>query len=170
SRPLLVEVQALVAPGGPGSPRRTASGLDPNRLALLIAVLGRRAGVGLGTHDVYANLAGGLTVAEPALDLPLAIALASSLRDRPATPQTVAIGEVGLLGELRAVPGLERRLRESARLGFVRAIVPRPSRGASVPLVPGLETVAVGSLREAIEAALTPVVPSPRTVPVGSGR
>ena len=83
SRALLVEVQALVAPTGYGTPRRTAIGLDPNRLALLVAVLGRRAGVGLGTHDVYANLAGGIAVADPGLDLPLAIALASTLRDRP---------------------------------------------------------------------------------------
>ena len=101
SRPLLVEVQALVAPTAAPSPRRTASGVDPNRLALLVAVLGRRAGVGLGGHDVYANLAGGLTVTEPGLDLPLALALASSLRDRPIVPGTVVIGEVGLLGELR---------------------------------------------------------------------
>ncbi len=154
SRPLLVEVQALVAPGGGGTPRRTANGLDPNRLALLIAVLGRRAGVGLGSNDVYANLAGGLAVAEPALDLPLAIALASSQRDRPVTPQTVAVGEVGLLGELRGVPGLDRRLREAARLGYVRAIVPLPSRGGRLPEVAGLEIVAVATLREALAAAL----------------
>jgi DNA repair protein RadA/Sms len=155
SRPLLVEVQALVAPGGQATPRRTARGLDPNRLALLIAVLGRRAGVGLGSHDVYANLAGGLSVAEPALDLPLAIALASSLRDRPVTPQTVALGEVGLLGELRSVPGVERRLREAARLGYLRAIVPRPSRGGRLPEVPGMEIVAVTTLRDALNAALS---------------
>ena len=115
---------------GYGNPSRKASGLDPNRLSLLIAVLGRRAGIGLGSHDVYANLAGGLSVAEPALDLPLALALASSSRDRPIPPGTVAIGEVGLLGELRTVVGLERRLREAARLGFGRAIVPRPSGGS----------------------------------------
>jgi DNA repair protein RadA/Sms len=156
SRPLLVEVQALVAPGGP-VPRRTATGLDPNRLALLIAVLGRRAGVGLGSSDVYANLAGGLAVTEPALDLPLAVALASSQRDRPVTAQTVAIGEVGLLGELRNVPGLARRLREAARLGYVRAIVPAPARGGSVPEIPGLEIVAVPTLREALGAALSTV-------------
>lgn len=155
SRPLLVEVQALVAPGGPGTPRRTANGLDLNRLALLIAVLGRRAGVGLATHDVYANLAGGLAVAEPALDLPLAIALASSLRDRPVLPHMVATGEVGLLGELRSVPGLERRLREAARLGYQRAVVPSPSRGGRLPEVPGLEIVAVATLREALVAALS---------------
>src|SRR5205814_10070039 len=120
----LVEVQALVAQAGYGSPRRTASGLDPNRLALLIAVLGRRAGIGLASHDVYTNVAGGLTVAEPGIDLPVAIALASSLRDRPVRPGTIAVGEVGLLGELRSVGGLDRRLREAARLGFTRAIGP----------------------------------------------
>ena len=153
SRPLLVEVQALVAPTAAPSPRRTASGVDPNRLALLIAVLGRRAGIGLSTHDVYANLAGGLTVTEPGLDLPLALALASSLRDRPLVTGTVAIGEVGLLGELRAVGGLDRRLREAARLGFERAVVPRSSgRGAAA--VPGIELVVVRTLAEAVRVAL----------------
>src|SRR5207244_116982 len=89
TRPLLVEVQALVAPAGYGTPARRASGIDPTRLALLLAVLGRRAGVGLGSHDVYANLAGGVSVAEPGLDLAVALALASSLRDRPVDPATV---------------------------------------------------------------------------------
>ena len=153
SRPLLVEVQALVAPTGAPTPRRTASGVDQNRLALLVAVLGRRAGIGLSGHDVYANLAGGLSVTEPGLDLPLALALASSLRDRPLVTGTVAIGEVGLLGELRSVGGLDRRLREAARLGFTRAIVPRSSRGQ--PAAPaGIEVIVVGSLAEAIRAAL----------------
>ena len=153
SRPLLVEVQALVAPTSAPAPRRTASGVDPNRLALLVAVLGRRAGISLGSHDVYANLAGGLSVSEPGLDLPLALALASSLRDRPLVPGTVAIGEVGLLGELRAVGGLDRRLREAARLGFTRAIVPR-GRGRDAATVPGLELVEVGSLADAVRLAL----------------
>jgi DNA repair protein RadA/Sms len=170
SRPLLVEVQALVAPGPGGTPRRTASGVDTNRVALLVAVLARRAGVGLASHDVYVNLAGGLAVDEPGLDLPLALALASSLRDRPIASGTVAIGEVGLLGELRSVVGLERRLREAARLGFIRAIVPRAGRGAATPSVPGLEIVAVGSLREANEAALAPVAGDARRVAAGSAR
>jgi DNA repair protein RadA/Sms len=154
SRPILVEVQALVAPGAVGSPRRTASGVDPNRVALLIAVLARRAGIGLSSHDVYVNLAGGLSVGEPGLDLPIAIALASSLRDRPVRDRTVAIGEVGLLGELRPVAGIERRLREAARLGFVRALVPRAAREGAVSAVSGIEIVGVASLREAITAAL----------------
>ncbi len=153
SRPLLVEVQALVSPSGAPSPRRTASGIDHNRLSLLVAVLGRRAGIGLSGHDVYANLAGGLSVNEPGLDLPLALALASSLRDRPLRDGTVAIGEVGLLGELRAVGGLDRRLREAARLGFTRAVVPR-SRGRSDDRVTGVEIVEVGSLAEALRAAI----------------
>jgi DNA repair protein RadA/Sms len=161
TRPLLVEIQALVAQAGYGTPARRASGVDPNRLALLLAVLGRRAGVGLASHDVYANLAGGLAVAEPGLDLPLALALASSLRDRPVEPGTVAVGEVGLLGELRVVGGLERRLREAARLGFRRAIVP-VSRGKTVR-VPGLDVIAVATLRDAIRAALAtgPGSPAP---------
>src|SRR5204862_7018732 len=146
---------------GYGTPSRRASGLDANRLSLLLAVLGRRAGIALGSHDVYANLAGGLSVAEPALDLPLALALASSSRDRPIASGIVAIGEVGLLGELRAVVGLERRLRESARLGFGRAIVPHPSGGARLPAIDGLEVVPVATLRDAIAAALADP-PSPR--------
>ncbi len=154
SRPLLVEVQALVSPAGYGTPARKASGIDPNRLGLLVAVLGRRAGIGLGSHDVYANLAGGLSVAEPGLDLPVALALASSMRDRPMASDAVAIGEVGLLGELRPVAGVERRLREAARLGFATAIVPRPGRGGHPIEVSGLRVIEVATLREAIAAGL----------------
>ena len=153
SRPILVEVQALVAPTAAPTPRRTASGVDPNRLALLVAVLGRRAGIGLGQHDVYANLAGGLSVSEPGLDLPLALALASSLRDRPLVAGTVAIGEVGLLGELRSVGGLDRRLKEAARLGFTRAVVPR-AHGRPNPEVSGIALVTVATLADAVRAAL----------------
>jgi DNA repair protein RadA/Sms len=154
SRPILVEVQALVAPAGYGTPARRASGIDPTRLALLIAVLGRRAGVALGSHDVYVNLAGGLAVDEPGLDLPVALALASSLRDLPVSQATIAIGEVGLLGELRAVAGLERRLREAARLGFRRAIVPRSGRETPVPAVNGIDVVMVATLGEAVREAI----------------
>src|SRR3954454_3097777 len=120
SRPLLVEVQALVSPQMHGSPRRTVSGLDSQRLALLIAVLGRRAGMNLASHDVYASIVGGLAVEEPAIDLPLALPrarpLASALRDKPLAAGTVACGEIGLTGELRPTNGLGRRLREAARL------------------------------------------------------
>ena len=154
SRPLLIEVQALVSPAGYSTPARRASGIDPTRLALLLAVLGRRAGVGLGSHDVYANLAGGVSVAEPGLDLAVALALASSLRDRAIEPRTVAVGEVGLLGELRPVAGIDRRLREAARLGFVRAIVPAGREGSAVADVAGIDLVRVANLRDALEATL----------------
>ena len=140
-------------PGPVGTPRRTASGVDPNRVALLVAVLGRRAGIGLASHDVYVNLAGGLTVDEPGLDLPLALALASSLRDRPIATGTVAIGEVGLLGELRR----SRAGAPAARGGPARV---RPgdraagTRDAAWSSPAGMEVVAVGSLAEAVERAL----------------
>jgi DNA repair protein RadA/Sms len=153
TRPLLVEVQALVAPaGGIGVPRRTVAGLDTNRLALLLAVLARRCGVNLGSNDIYASLAGGASVEEPAIDLPLALALVSSHRDVPVRPGLIACGEVSLLGDLRPVRGLERRLREAARLGFTEAVVPRtdglPSR------IDALRVTAVSTLREALERAL----------------
>ncbi len=151
TRPLVVELQALVSPSGVGPPRRTASGIDPNRMALLLAVLGRHAGIALGSHDVYANVAGGLSVSDRGIDLPLCIALASSARNVAVSASAIAVGEVGLLGELRAVSGLERRLREVARLGFGRAIVPADgSRGRRID---GIETIAVPTLREAIAAA-----------------
>jgi DNA repair protein RadA/Sms len=167
SRPLLVEVQALVAPQVHGSPRRTAAGIDSQRLALLIAVLGRRAGLNLASHDVYASIVGGLTVEEPSLDLPLALALASALRDKPIVPGTVACGEIGLTGELRPTTSLGRRLKEAARLGFTRAIVPRNiGRGDDLE-GSTIELVRVGTLREAVAAALVDRArDETRTIPV----
>jgi DNA repair protein RadA/Sms len=158
SRPLLVEVQALVAPaGGMGLPRRTVSGLDANRLALLIAVLARRGGIDVSGRDVYASLAGGLAVSEPALDLPLALAMAGSQRDRALPADMLVCGELSLLGEVRPVRGLDRRLREAARLGFRRALVPASATGASgAPLPRSLELVRVASLREALAVAFEP--------------
>jgi DNA repair protein RadA/Sms len=156
SRPLLVEVQALVAHAGLGPPRRTVAGLDGNRLALLIAVLARRGGIDVGARDVYASLTGGLAVSEPALDLPLALAIASSQRDQAIAAGTLACGEVSLLGEVRPVPGLERRLREATRLGFQRALVPvdpTPRRGRATT---GLDVIEVASLREALARAFLP--------------
>ncbi len=158
SRPLLVEVQALVAPAGLGPPRRTVAGLDVNRLILLIAVLARRAGVDVSGRDVYASLTGGLTVSEPALDLPLALAIAASQRDRVLGSDTLACGEVSLMGELRPVPGLERRLREAARLGFRRALVPVEPGSSAAPLATlptaGLQLIRVATLRQALDLAL----------------
>jgi DNA repair protein RadA/Sms len=157
SRPLLVEVQALVAPaGGFGAPRRTVSGIEASRLALLVAVLARRVGLDLGGQDIYASLAGGLSVAEPALDLPLAVALASSFRDAPVSPGTVLVGEIGLLGELRTVGGLERRLREAARLGFTRAIVPAGAGRSEGAPPAGLEVMAAPTLQAALALVLGP--------------
>lgn len=153
TRPLLIEVQALVAgASGFGAPRRTVAGLDGNRLGLLVAVLARRCATNLAPNDLYASLAGGADIEEPALDLPLALALVSSHRDRPVRPGLVACGEVSLLGELRPVRGLERRLREAARLGFREAIVPA---GEGVPVeLEGMRVVAVRTLRDALDRAL----------------
>ncbi|MDR7482961.1 MAG: DNA repair protein RadA [Armatimonadota bacterium] len=151
TRPVLVEVQALVTPTHFGMPRRTASGVDYNRLLLLLAVLERRAGLRLGDQDVYASIAGGLTVEEPAADLGIALAVASSLRDRPVDPQTVVVGEVGLGGEIRGVPQLVRRVAEAARLGFGRVVVP----AQAVQEIPaGVEVVAVRDLSGALRALL----------------
>lgn len=154
TRPLLVEVQALVSPTAFGLPRRTANGADLQRLVLLLAVLSKRAGVSLGQHDVYVNLIGGLKIREPAVDLGLSVAVASAVRDRAVDPRTVYVGELGLGGEVRRVQRLGARLREAERLGFARAVIPAANK-ADVN-GSGLEIVAVGSLREAL-ATLTEV-------------
>ena len=155
SRPMLVEVQALVAGTAYGTPRRTGRGLDTARLSLLAAVLARRAGAAVADRDIYANLVGGIVLDEPALDLPLALALASSQSDRPVSRTLVAVGEVGLLGELRPVSGIARRLREAARHGFTVAIIPKPRRGTvTEPAPEGMKVIAVRTLREAIREAL----------------
>jgi DNA repair protein RadA/Sms len=152
TRPILAEVQALANRTALAIPRRAANGLDYNRLLLLTAVLSRRLGVPLHDHDVYVNIVGGLRVDEPAADLGAALAILSSLRDRPVDPGLVAVGEVGLAGELRRVGQLELRLREAAKLGFERALVPKSALRAlrDAPLaVVGAET-----LREAAGLAL----------------
>jgi DNA repair protein RadA/Sms len=124
ARPLLVEVQALVAPASAGIGRRTAAGVDGNRVALLLAVLAQRAGCNVLDRDVFVNVAGGLRLGEPAIDLGIACAVASSARGRALDAHTIVFGEVGLAGEIRAVPLCDQRLAEAARLGFRRAIVP----------------------------------------------
>ena len=125
TRPVLLELQALVAPAPVGTPRRTVLGADYNRVCLLLAVLEKRAGVPLGSQDVFVNVAGGARVTEPAADLGIIVAAASSYMDRPVPGDVLVVGEVGLTGEVRAVAGLELRLREAAALGFRRAIVPQ---------------------------------------------
>jgi DNA repair protein RadA/Sms len=121
---MLVEVQALVSASAYGNPRRMASGLDQNRLALLLAVLEKRAGLHVSTEDVFLNLAGGIAVGEPAADLAVVAAVASSLRNRPIRPATVTFGEIGLAGEVRAVPHGGLRVKELARMGFTRCVLP----------------------------------------------
>ncbi|MBP5855907.1 DNA repair protein RadA [Marivibrio halodurans] len=125
SRPMLVEIQALVAPSAYGTPRRAVVGWDSNRLAMLLAVLEARAGLDLGGRDVYLNVAGGLRISEPAADLAVAAAIASSLTGEAVPGETVVFGEIGLSGEVRTVGRADARLKEAAKLGFKRAIVPR---------------------------------------------
>jgi DNA repair protein RadA/Sms len=146
SRPILVEVQALVGSATFGNARRTASGLDHNRLSLLLAVLDRRAGLSLAADDVFVNVAGGMTVAEPAADLAVIAAVASSLRNRPIQAETVVFGEVGLAGEVRATSQAGLRVREAAQMGFKRCILPEnnlaPEETPSDLIVVGVRTVA----------------------------
>ncbi len=151
TRPLAVEIQALSAPAGYGSPRRATTGVDTNRVLMLIAVLARHAGLNLTSHDVYVNVAGGLRIDEPAADLAIAVALASSLRDRPVRPATALAGEVSLSGRVRSAVRAERRLVEASRLGFER-LVTGPARGAGGEGARDL--VVARDIREALEAAL----------------
>jgi DNA repair protein RadA/Sms len=153
SRPLLVEVQALTSPTAMPTPRRTVNGLDFNRLLLVTAVLTRRAGLALAGQDVIASVVGGLRVHEPATDLALALAIVSSHRDRPVPPDLVAIGEIGLSGELRSVSQVERRLAEAERLGFRRCLLPASSLARAKPKT-GLELLPAATLRDAIRLAL----------------
>ena len=147
-RPLLVEVQALVAPSSIPVPRRSVQGLDGNRLALLLAVLERRCNLSLAGADVYASAVGGVRVVEPAADLAVALALVSSLTGTALPPDLVACGEVGLAGEVRQVAQTERRLGEAARLGFTRALVP-----SSAPAPDGIVAMRIASVEDALVAA-----------------
>lgn len=150
TRPLLVEVQALVDASPLSNPRRVAVGMEGNRLAMLLAVLHRHGGIVTGDQDVFVNVVGGIRVQETAVDLPVLLAVLSSLRDAPLPEKTIAFGEVGLSGEIRPVPNGEERLREAATHGFRRAIVPKanaPKAGA----YKGMEVIAVERLAEALE-------------------
>jgi len=149
ARPLLVEIQALVAPAAAGFGRRTAAGVDANRVSLLLAVLAQRAGCDVLDRDVFVNVAGGVRLVEPAIDLGIACAIASSARGRAMDSHTVLFGEVGLAGEIRAVTLAEHRLAEAARLGFKRALVPSHQR---IDDSCGLELVVVDRLSAALNA------------------
>ena len=154
TRPLLVEIQALASPTSFGNPRRTANGVDFNRLLLITAVLTRRVGLRLYDQDVFANVIGGLQVQEPAADLAVALAIASSVRDRPVAADMAAIGEVGLSGEVRAVGQMIPRLKEAAQLGFRSCLTPRSMRRTSDPLPEGIELIPVRSVADALRKAL----------------
>ena len=153
SRPILAEIQALVVTSSFNVPRRTCDGFDFNRATLLMAVLDKRGGLRLSSCDGYINVIGGLQLSEPAADLPLILALASSYRDTPIAPDFAAIGEVGLTGEIRAVNYLGQRLNELSRLGFTQVMVPH--QGSAKILPPeGMQLIRVKNIRQAIEAAL----------------
>jgi DNA repair protein RadA/Sms len=153
SRPLLVEVQALVSATSYGNARRMASGIDPNRLSLLLAVLEKRAGMNLMGEDVFVNVAGGMTVDEPAADLAVVSAIASSLRNRPIRAGTALFGEVGLAGEIRATTQAALRVREAAQMGFARCVLPE-GNCARDEAPPGLELTGVKTIAETLDQVI----------------
>ena len=151
TRPVLVEVQALVGPSPFGMPRRTAVGVDPNRISLLVAVLSKRMGLEMGDQDIFVNVAGGLKIDEPAADLGFIAAMISSFLDRPVDRDVVVFGEVGLAGEVRAVNQTELRLKEAGKLGFSKCVCARSSgEGCSLPQ--GMEMILVDTVKEVMEA------------------
>ncbi|MCL5059016.1 MAG: DNA repair protein RadA [Actinobacteria bacterium] len=153
SRPLLVEIQALVCPTGFGTPRRMTAGVDYNRVSLILAVLEKRVGLHLGGQDAYVNAVGGVKIDEPAADLGIALALTSSFREIP-VGRLAAVGEIGLTGEIRPVPQLEKRVTEASRLGFATCLV--PGRSGTVPITGrGINILGVETLEKAIETALS---------------
>lgn len=152
-RPMPTEIQALVARSPGGSPRRTTSGVDRNRVAMTLAVLQARLGIDTSSEDVYVSTVGGARTGEPAADLATALAIVSAARDAAVRPGLLAVGEVGLTGELRACVGVQRRIAEAARLGLSRALVPAQGAG-DLQAPPGLEVVPVGSLAAALQTAL----------------
>ncbi len=152
SRPILVVIQALTSLTTFGQPRRTANGVDFGRLLIVAAVLSRRLGLRLGNQDIIVNVTGGIRIDEPSADLAIALAIASSFKDQPVDPEMAAIGEVGLSGEIRAMPQLERRLAEVARMGFKKCLVPRS--GMRNVRAEGIELVPVSTLREAVRLGL----------------
>ena len=155
SRPILAEVQGLVAPTGFGTPRRMATGFDYNRMSMLLAVLEKRAGYFFGNMDAYVNVVGGFKLDEPAADLSVALALVSSLKDCVVQEDVLAFGEIGLAGEIRAVGNTEQRINEAARLGFRRCVVPRHNlKGLASGIRDKIEIVGVRTVREAFEAMI----------------
>ncbi|HET7522417.1 MAG TPA: DNA repair protein RadA [Bacillales bacterium] len=153
TRTVLVEIQALVTPTSFGNPRRMATGIDQNRVSLLMAVLEKRVGLLLQNQDAYLKVAGGVRLDEPAIDLAVAVSIASSFRDKAANPTGVVIGEVGLTGEVRRVSRIEQRIHEAAKLGFTRAIISEKNLGGwTAP--PGIEVIGVSTVEEALRHTL----------------
>jgi len=153
SRPVLVELQALVSPTSFVTPRRMATGVDHQRVAMIMAVLEKRIGLMLQNQDAYVNVAGGVRLDEPAVDLAIAVSIASSFRDHPTNPHDVVIGEVGLTGEVRGVSRIEQRIREAHKLGFQRVIIPEKNiRGLDVP--DGIQVIGVRNIAEALHEVL----------------
>ncbi|MBA2876789.1 DNA repair protein RadA [Thermaerobacillus caldiproteolyticus] len=153
TRPVLVEIQALISPTSFGNPRRMATGIDHNRVSLLMAVLEKRVGLLLQNQDAYLKVAGGVKLDEPAIDLAIAVSIASSFRDQPTNPYDVIIGEVGLTGEVRRVSRIEQRVQEAVKLGFHRIIIPKNNVGGwNVPA--GVEIIGVSHVAEALEYTL----------------
>ena len=152
TRPILIEIQALVSPTNFGIPRRQAQGTDINKLNLLMAVLEKRVGISLGNCDAYVNIAGGIKVSEPAIDLGIVLSIVSSFRNKPIPAETIAFGEVGLSGEVRSVSQIEGRIGEARKLGFKKCIVPESAR-ESLKNQKGIETVFVKSVADAINCA-----------------
>jgi DNA repair protein RadA/Sms len=153
SRPILAEVQGLVSPTGFGNPRRMATGFDYNRMSMLIAVLEKRSGYYFANMDAYINIVGGLKLDEPATDLSVALALVSSLKDIPVSDDVLAFGEIGLGGEIRAVGNCDQRIKEAARLGFKRCIIPKHNlKSLSGRLIAGIEVIGVHNIRAAFDA------------------
>ena len=155
TRPLLVELQALGSPNAFGNPRRVANGVDYQRLLLLLAVMEKRLGLPLQTNDVYVNVVGGLSLNEPAVDLGIVVAVASSLQDAAIDADLVVLGEIGLTGEVRAVGHVEARLREAAKLGFRRCLLPQANDQAA-SRVAGIESIGIRTVSEALHMALPP--------------
>ncbi|GFR57242.1 DNA repair protein RadA [Bacillus sp. CN2] len=153
TRPILVEIQALISPTSFGNPRRMATGIDHNRVSLIMAVLEKRVGLLLQNQDAYLKVAGGVKLDEPAIDLAVAVSIASSFRDTPPNPADCFIGEVGLTGEVRRVSRIEQRVKEAAKLGFKRMIIPEANAdGWTIPK--GIEVVGVANVAEALRTSL----------------
>jgi DNA repair protein RadA/Sms len=145
-----VEIQALVSPTAYGNPRRSANGLDYNRVSMIMAVLEKRVGVYVASQDAYVNVAGGVRLDEPAVDLGVAMALGSSFKDQGLSPNDIFIGEIGLAGEVRGVSRIEQRVKEAHKLGFTRCIIPAKNfKGWTPPA--GIEVVGVDSIQQAFE-------------------